>query len=235
MALSEETRAKLGQVSTATLCTVLFKRNLRNVFMQGPKRLNHDDAAVMVGEAFTIRYIPAREDLNGPQEYASRSHPQRRAVEEAPAGAVVVADCRGETRAGTGGDILLTRMQTRGCAGFVSDGGLRDITGIAPLQMPAYATVVSAPASFTHHCAVDLQVPIACGGVPVYPGDVCVGDRDGVAVIPAAIVAEVADEALEQERFEAWVIQEVRGGASTFGLYPPDEATRARYEASRKG
>ena len=233
MAISESIRERLEEVSTATIATVLFKRGFRNVFMIGPKRLNHDDSSVMVGEAFTLRYIPAREDLNGPLEYVDRGHPQRRAVEECPTGAVVVADCRGDTRAGTGGDILLTRMEVRGCAGMVSDGSVRDIRGIAPLRIPVYASAVAAPASFTHHAAVDLQVPIACGGVPVYPGDVLVGDRDGVVVIPAAIADDVASEALEQERFEAWVIDEVRQGRPTSGLYPPDDETKARYAAAR--
>lgn len=233
MALGETSRERLMRVSTATLATVLFKRGFRNVFMIGPKRVNHDGSTVMVGEAYTLRYIPAREDLNGPGEFLDRAHPQRRAVEECPAGAVVVADCRGDTRAGTGGDILLTRMEVRGCAGMVTDGSVRDITGIAPLRIPVYAAAVAAPASFTLHAAVDLQIPIACGGVPVYPGDVVVGDRDGVIAIPAALVDEVAQEALEQEVFEAWVIGEVRAGRPTIGLYPPDDDTRARYQASR--
>jgi regulator of RNase E activity RraA len=145
----------------------------------------------------------------------------------------VVADCRGDARAGTGGDILLTRMEVRGCAGMVSDGAMRDIKGIAPLGIPVYATAVAAPASFTHHAAVDLQVPVACGGVPVYPGDVVVGDRDGVVVIPVGIVDDVAREALEQEQFETWAIEQVRAGRPTIGLYPPDDETKARYAAAR--
>jgi regulator of RNase E activity RraA len=234
MALGGTTRQLLKQVSTATLTSVLFKHGFRNVFMQGPKRLNHDDAEVMVGAAYTLRYIPSREDLNGPGEFANRSHPQRRAIEECPQGAVLVVDGRGDARAGTGGDILLTRMEQRGCAGMVSDSGVRDIAGIAPLRIPVYAAAVTAPASFTHHCAVDLQVPIACGGAPVYPGDVCVGDRDGVVVIPAHIADEVAAQAVEQERYEAWVLEEVRGGKSIVGLYPPDEATLARYHGTKR-
>jgi regulator of RNase E activity RraA len=233
MALTDEVREKLKQASTATLATVLFKRGFKNVFMMGPKRLNDDVSEVMVGEAFTLRYVPAREDLNGPGEFTDRGHPQRRAVEECPEGAVVVADCRGDVRAGTGGDILLTRMEVRGCAGMVSDGAMRDVKGIAPLRMPVYSSAVSAPASFTHHAAVDMQVPVACGGVPVYPGDVVVGDRDGVVVIPGELAVEVAGEAVAQEQFEAWVLDEVRGGRPTIGLYPPDDETRARYEGSR--
>lgn len=232
MALSQNAREQLHEVSTATLATVLFKRGFKNVFMIGPKRVNQDDSSIMVGEAFTLRYIPGREDLSGPAEFTDR-HPQRRAVEECPPGAVVVADCGRDTRSGTGGDILLTRMEVRGCAGMVSDGAVRDIRGIAPLKIPVYASAVSAPASFTHFSAVDLQVPIGCGGVPVYPGDVVVGDRDGVVVIPAALAEDVAAEALEQERFEAWVIEEVRHGRPTIGLYPPNDETRARYLAAR--
>jgi regulator of RNase E activity RraA len=231
--LAEETRRVLAQTSTPTLTTQLFKRGLRNTFIQGVARLNHDKSRVMVGEAYTLRYIPAREDLNGPGEYADRSHPQRRAIEECPPGAVLIADCRRDVSAASGGDILLTRLAERGVAGMVTDGGMRDTPNIAKLAMPVYIGAPSAPASFHGHAAVDAGVPIACGGVPVYPGDVLVGDTDGVVVIPRHLADEVARDALEQERFEAWVLDEVRSGRPTFGLYPPDDETRRRYEAFR--
>jgi regulator of RNase E activity RraA len=231
--ISAETRRLLAQTSTATLATQLFKRGLRNTFLLGVSRLNHDPAPVMVGEAWTLRYIPAREDLNGPGEY-DESHPQRRAIEDCPPGAVLVADCRRDTSAASGGDILMTRLASRGVGGMVTDGGMRDVANIAKLAMPVYIGAPAAPASFHRHAAVDANVPIACGGVPVYPADVMVGDLDGVVVIPRHLADEVAHDAVEQEQLEAWILEEVRGGRGIFGLYPPDVDTRARYEASRR-
>ena len=233
--LPDETRERFAQTTTATLCTQLFKRGLRNAFIQGIFRLNQDDVPVMVGEAFTLRYIPAREDLNGPEEYADRAHPQRRAIEECPPGAVLIADCRQDTSAASGGDILMHRLEHRGVAGMVTDGGMRDTPSVATLKMPVFIGGASAPASFHRHCAVDMNVPIACGGVPVYPGDVLVGDGEGVVVIPRHLADEVARDALERERFEEWVLEQVRAGQPTFGLYPPDDATRERYQAHRAG
>jgi regulator of RNase E activity RraA len=231
--LAEETRRLLARTSTATLATQLFKRGLRNLFLLGVSRLNHDPSPVMVGEAWTLRYIPAREDLNGPGEYNER-HPQRRAIEDCPPGAVLVADCRRDTSAASGGDILMTRLAARGVGGMVTDGGMRDVANIAKLTMPVYIGAPAAPASFHRHAAVDANVPIACGGVPVYPGDVMVGDLDGVVVVPRHLADEVARDAAEQERLEAWILGEVRAGKGIFGLYPPDADTRARYEASRR-
>jgi regulator of RNase E activity RraA len=204
------------------------------VLIQGVVRLNLNRSQVMVGEAYTLRYIPAREDLSGPAECADRSHPQRRAIEECPEGAVLIADCRRDVSAASGGDILMTRLAERGVVGMVTDGGMRDTPNIAKLAMPVYIGAPSAPASFHRHAAVDANVPIACGGVPVYPGDVMVGDLDGVVVVPRHLADEVAGDAAEQERLEAWILDEVRGGRGIFGLYPPDDETRARYEASRR-
>jgi regulator of RNase E activity RraA len=230
--LKPETRVKFKTVSTATLCTALYKKGLRQQFIQDVHPLS-PETGTMVGEAFTLRYIPAREDLNGPGEYEDH-HPQRRAIEECPPGAVLVADCRRDVRAACGGDILLTRLATRGVGGMVTDGGMRDVVNIAKLAMPVYIGAPSAPASFHGHAAIDANVPIACGDVPVYPGDVLVGDCDGVIVIPRHLADEVARDSIEQERLEAWVLDEVRAGHGIFGLYPPNEATRARYEATRK-
>lgn len=231
--LSQETKRLLAQTSTATLATQLFKRGLRNAFLLGVSRLNQDAGPVMVGEAWTLRYIPAREDLNGPGEYDDR-HPQRRAIEECPPGAVLVADCRRDTSAASGGDILMTRLAQRGVGGMVTDGGMRDVANIAKLAMPVYIGAPAAPASFHRHAAVDANVPIACGGVPVYPGDVMVGDLDGVVVIPRHLADEVARDGAEQELLEGWILEEVRSGKGIPGLYPPDDATRARYEAWRR-
>ncbi len=230
--LSDEARRLLAEASTATLTTQLFKRGLRNTFIQGVRRLTAE-APVMVGEAFTLRMIPAREDLDHPDMFRGRDHPQRRAIEECPPGAVLVIDCRKEIRAGCLGDILIARLMRRGVAGVVTDGALRDTPQIIPLAYPVYAGGAAAPASFGLHHAVDLQQPIACGDVAVFPGDVLVGDAEGVVVIPRHLADEVARDAAEQERLEAWILEEVRAGTSIFGLYPPDDEARRRYDAWR--
>jgi regulator of RNase E activity RraA len=230
--LSDETRRLLELTSTATLTTQLFKRGLRNTFVQGVRRLT-PDAPAMVGEAFTLRMIPAREDLDHPGMFTDRSHPQRRAIEECPGGAVLAIDCRKDTRGGCLGDILIARLLERGVAGVVTDGALRDTPQIATLAIPVYAAGAAAPASFGIHHAVDLNQPIACGDVAVFPGDVLVGDAEGVVVIPRHLVDEVARDGAEQEQLESWILKEVKAGKGIFGLYPPDEETRARYQAWR--
>jgi regulator of RNase E activity RraA len=231
--LSEETRRLLELTTTATLTTQLFKRGLRNTFVQGVRRLT-PDAPVMVGEAFTLRMIPAREDLDHPDMLGDRSHPQRRAIEECPAGAVLVIDCRKDIRGGCLGDILIARLMARGVAGVVADGAMRDVPQIAALAIPVYAGGAAAPASFGIHHAVDLEQPIACGDVAVFPGDVLVGDAEGVVVIPRHLADEVARDAAEQEQLESWILREVKGGRGIFGLYPPDDETRNRYQSWRE-
>ncbi len=235
--LSEAARAKLAAVSTASITTVLFKRGLRNTFMQGPAPVN-PSAPRMVGEAYTLRYIPAREDLDHLAVFEDRSHPQRKGVEECPPGHVFVIDSRGDRRAASAGGILITRLMVRGAAGVVTDGGFRDCADIAALDFPVYQSGPSAPTNLIHHHAVDLDVPIGCGGVAVYPGDVLVGDADGVAVIPAHLAEEVAAEVFEMTCFEDYVQEQVLAGRSTFGLYPPtDPGTLedfARWRAARE-
>ena len=231
--LSDETRRLLAQASTATLTTQLFKRGLRNTFVQGARRLT-PGAPPMVGEAYTLRMIPAREDLDHPGMFTGRDHPQRRAIEECPPGKVLVIDCRGKLAGGSLGDILIARLMQRGVAGVVTDGAIRDTPQVAPLAFPVYAGGAAAPASFGLHHAVDLDVPIGCGDVAVFPGDVVVGDGEGVVVIPRHLAAEIAPAAAEQERMEAWILEEVKAGQGIFGLYPPDEATLQRYQAGRK-
>jgi regulator of RNase E activity RraA len=228
--LSPNSRSALGKVSTATLTTVLFKRGLRNVFIQGVFLLNRD-APRMVGEAYTLRYIPAREDLDQLGAFEGRGHPQREAIEACPPGSVLVMDARRDASAATGGDILMTRLQVRGAAGVVTDGGLRDSPVIEKLPWPAYCGARSAPLNLVRHHAVEAQVPIGCGGVAVYPGDVLVGDAEGVVVIPAKMVDEVAKEAEAQTEFEDWVEARVKEGRSIFGLYPPNAETKAEFEA----
>jgi regulator of RNase E activity RraA len=232
--LSPETRDKLKTVSTATLCTALFKRGLRNQFIQDVRPLN-PEGSPMVGEAFTLRYIPAREDLNPITVFQDRAHPQRKAVEECPPGAVMVIDSRKDARAASAGSILVTRLMKRGVAGVVTDGGFRDSPEIAQLAIPAYHHRPSAPTNLTLHQAMDINVPIGCGDVPVFPGDVVVGDREGVVIIPADIADEIANEAVEMTAFEDFVTEEVLKGRSILGLYPAtDEQTRSDFAAWRK-
>lgn len=228
--LKAETLKLLAKCSTATLTTQLFKRGFRNVFLIGLRPLN-PDAPTMVGEAYTLRYIPAREDLDHLGVFEDWEHPQRKAVEAIPPGHVLVMDCRGDMRAASAGSILVTRMMMRGAAGVVTDGGLRDSPGIAKLNFPTYQQGPSAPTNLIHHHAVDLNVPIACAGVSVYPGDVLVGDAEGVVVIPRHLADDMAEDAAKQERFEDFVIEKVREGRSIFGIYPPNEAAKKEYAA----
>ena len=234
MALNTTTRDQLLKVSTATLCTALFKRGLRNQFIQDVRPLN-GNLPNMVGEAFTLRYIPAREDLNPISVFQDRSHPQRVAVEQCPPGAVMVFDSRKNPRAASAGSILVTRLKMRGCAGVVTDGGLRDSPEIAEMDFPAYHNRPSAPTNLTLHQALDINVPIGCGDVAVFPGDVMVGDREGVVVIPAHLADEIAHEATEMTAFEDFVTEKVLEGRSILGLYPPtDEQSKVDFEAWRK-
>jgi regulator of RNase E activity RraA len=232
--LSPETRERLTGVSVATLCTALYKRGFRNQFIQDvhplkPKGRN------MVGEAFTLRYIPAREDLNPITVFQDRGHPQRKAVEECPPGAVFVIDSRKDPRAASAGSILVSRLMVRGVAGIVTDGGFRDSPEIGELAIPAYHNRPAAPTNLTHHQALDINVPIGCGDVPVWPGDVVVGDDEGVIVIPAGVADEVAAEAAEMTAFEDFVTEEVLKGRSILGLYPAtDPQTNIDFTAWRK-
>jgi regulator of RNase E activity RraA len=234
MSLKPETREKLKGVSTATICTALFKRGLRNQFIQDVRPLN-PALPTMVGEAFTLRYIPAREDLNPISVFLDRGHPQRKAVEECPPGAVMVIDSRKDARAASAGGILVSRLMKRGVAGVVTDGGFRDSPEIAGLSIPAYHHRPSAPTNLTLHQAVEINGPIGCGDAPVWPGDVVVGDGDGVIVIPAGIADEIAAEAVEMTVFEDFVTEKVLEGRSILGLYPPtDEQTRVDFTAWRE-
>ncbi len=234
MPLNDTTRRQLMGVSTATLCTALFKRGLRNQFIQDVRPLNAT-LPNMVGEAYTLRYIPAREDLNPITVFQDRAHPQRKAVEECPPGAVFVIDSRKDARAASAGSILVTRLMKRGVAGVVTDGGFRDSPEIARLPFPAYHQRPSAPTNLTLHQALDINVPIGCGDVAVWPGDVVVGDGEGVVVLPAHIAAEVAAEAVEMTAFEDFVAEKVNEGRSILGLYPPtDERSRIDFAAWRQ-
>jgi len=230
--MDETVRKKLLEVSTPTLTSVLLKRGFRNVFIGGIRLLN-PEAPRMVGPAFTLRYIPAREDLDHSGSFEGRKHPQRVAIETCPAGHVMVIDSRKDASAASAGGILVTRLFQRGAAGIVTDGGFRDSPDIAQLPFPAYHSRPSAPTNLIRHHALDVNQPIGCGDVPIYPGDILVGDAEGVVVIPQHLAAEVAEEAWEQTQFEDFVMERVAAGASTHGLYPPEAEARSEYSAWR--
>ena len=235
MALKPETRDKLKTVSTATIATALYKRGFRNQMMQEVRPLD-PTKPTMVGEAFTLRYIPAREDLNPISVFQDRGHPQRKAVEECPVGAVFVIDSRKDARAASAGSILVSRLMKRGVVGIVTDGGFRDSGEIAALEIASFHNRPSAPTNLTCHQALDINVPIGCGDAPVWPGDVIVGDVDGCIVIPAHLADEIADEAVEMTVFEDFVTEMVQNeGRSILGLYPAtDPQTKVDFEAWRK-
>lgn len=227
-------RDKLMTVSVATLATALFKRGLRNQVIQGVHPVKAKGVN-MVGPAYTLRYIPAREDRNQLAEFRNPEHPQRVAVESCPPGHVLVMDSRKDPRAASAGDILVTRLMVRGVAGVVTDGGFRDAATIGNLDIPAYHTRPSSPTNLTLHEALDLNVPIGCGDVAVFPGDILVGDDDCVIVIPQDVAAEVAEEAIEMTAYEDFVVEKVKSGTPIIGLYPRtrDEFT-AEFEAWRQ-
>lgn len=223
---------RLRAVTTATLTTVLLKKGLRNLWIRGAVPLVAGGPRV-VGRAFTVRFIPAREDLATPASWAAPKS-SRAAIEAMPAGCIAVVDAMGVTDAGIWGDILCARMARRGVSALVTDGVLRDLAGVLETGLPVWAAGAAAPPSVAGLTFVDWQQPVACGGVAVFPDDLIVADGDGAVVIPAALAGDVVDAAVEQERLEAWIMDEVKAGAALPGLYPPDAANKARYEAPKK-
>jgi regulator of RNase E activity RraA len=222
----------LSAVSTATITTILLKKSLRNVWMRGTRPLAPGQPR-LVGRAFTLRFVPAREDLATPESWASPIS-TRAAIEAMPAGCIAVADAMGVTDAGIFGDILCARMKKRGVAGLVTDGVMRDVAGVLGTRLPVWCQGGAAPPSVAGLTFVAWQQPIACGGVAVFPDDVVVVDDDGAVLIPAALINDVLAAAPEQERMEAWIMGEVDKGAALPGLYPMNAETKARYEASKK-
>jgi regulator of RNase E activity RraA len=227
--LSADRIAALQAVTTATLTTVLLKKGLRNVWMRGARPLDAH-APRRVGRAFTLRFVPAREDLATPASWASPIS-TRAAIEAMPSGVIAVVDAMGVTDAGIFGDILCARMQKRGVAALVTDGVVRDLEGVRGTALPVWCQGTAAPASVAGLTFVDWQRPVGCGGVAVFPNDVVVADGDGAVVIPAALLDDVLGAAVEQERQEGWIMREVEGGAALPGLYPMNAATQARYDA----
>ena len=216
--------------SVATICTALFKKGLKNQYIQGVFPIN-SKLPNMVGLAYTVRYIPAREDLNGIEVFKNPDHPQRTAIEECPKDYVLIFDSRKDPRAASAGAILLTRLMVRGCAGVVTDGGFRDSDEIKKLNIPAYHNRPSSPTNLTLHQAIDINQPIGCGDVAVWPNDLIVGDKEGVVVIPNAIIEEISDDVKSMTIYEDYVIEKVQKGASIKGLYPlTSESERKVFE-----
>ena len=229
--LPDGTLEKLRQVSTSTIATQLYKRGFRQPQMLGVRPLS-TVADGFVAEAFTMRFIPAREDVNTLDPYRSGNTLQWDAFESVPPGHALIVDSYGDTRAASGGDMLMTRAWKRGVAGVVTDGGLRDGHVLSQLPFPTYAAAVTITTRAAWHHVADLQVPIGCAGVAVYPGDVIVADRDGVLVVPRAIAGEIADPSLEQEKLEAFVATKIAAGEPLAGNYPPGDKIKAEYQAS---
>ena len=232
MTISPSTIEAAKRVSTATVTTVLLKKGLRNVWMRGPMPLRPDQPRI-AGPAFTLRFVPAREDLATPASWASPIS-TRAAIEAMPEGAIAVVDAMGVTDAGIFGDILSARMARRGVAALVTDGVVRDVAGVLGTGLPVWCKGIAAPPSVAGLTFVGWQEPIGCGGVAVFPDDLVLADDDGAVVVPAALVDEVLLEAAEQERLEAWIMEEVGRGVALPGLYPMNAETKARYEAAKK-
>ncbi|PWV98065.1 regulator of RNase E activity RraA [Hoeflea marina] len=232
--MNKDTHARLMAVSVATLATALFKRGLRNQVIQDVRPVARKGRN-MVGPAFTLRYMPAREDRNQLVEFRNPQHPQRQAIEQCPPGSILVMDSRKDARAASSGDILITRLMVRGGAGVVTDGGFRDSMVIGELDIPAYHHRPSSPTNLTLHEAIDINVPIGCGDVAVFPGDILVGDDDAVIVIPSGIADEIAREAVEMTAYEDFVVERVKAGAPIIGLYPAtDETNLEKFAEWRK-
>lgn len=231
MPLDANAMRTLGGVSTATITSVLLKKGLRHVWMRNARPLRPGQART-VGPAFTLRFVPAREDLATPASFTSPKS-TRAAVEAMAEGGVAVVDARGVTDAGVFGDILCARMRKRGAAALVTDGAVRDVAGVLGTAMPVWCAGIAAPPSIAGLTFVGWQEPIGCGGVAVFPGDVVVADDDGAVVIPIALLDQVLAEAPEQERMEAWIMKQVESDAPLPGLYPMNADNRARYEAEK--
>lgn len=230
--LAPDVLDKLRQVPTATLATQLFKAGFRNTYLAGVTPLNPH--VRMAGEAATVRFVPAREDLASFDAVATSEYPQRKAIDEIGPGQVLVMDCRGISAVASAGEILMTRIKVRGAAGAVTDGAMRDYSAIQKMDFPVYSQGMAAPAHVHRHLAVDMNVPIGCAGVLVLPGDIMVGDDEGVVCIPRQVAEKVAQAGLDLEELEAFVLEKIRAGAPLRGTYPPNEAVRAEYEAWKK-
>jgi len=233
MSLDARVIETLSAVTTATITTLLLKKGLRNVWMRGTRPLRPGQPR-LVGRAFTLRFVPAREDLATPESW-SKPISTRAAIEAMPEGCITVVDAMGVTDAGIFGDILCARMHKRGVTALITDGVLRDVAGVLATGLPVWCQGAAAPPSVAGLTFVNWQEPIGCGGVAVFPDDVVVADADGAVLIPAGLLDDIVAAAPEQERLENWIMQEVENGAALPGLYPPNAENKARYEASKSG
>mgnify|MGYP001392331805 FL=1 len=233
MSLDARVIETLSAVTTATITTLLLKKGLRNVWMRGTRPLRPGQPR-LVGRAFTLRFVPAREDLATPESW-SKPISTRAAIEAMPEGCITVVDAMGVTDAGIFGDILCARMHKRGVTALITDGVLRDVAGVLATGLPVWCQGAAAPPSVAGLTFVNWQEPIGCGGVAVFPDDVVVADADGAVLIPAGLLDDIVAAAPEQERLENWIMQEVENGAALPGLYPPNAENKARYEASKTG
>ncbi|MBY5871398.1 ribonuclease activity regulator RraA [Rhizobium leguminosarum] len=232
MATDAEIKSTLATVTTATLTTILLKKGLRNVWMRGAMPIKPGQGRI-VGRAFTLRFVPAREDLATPESWSSPKS-TRAAIEAMPDGCIAVVDAMGIKDAGIFGDILCARMAKRNVAALVTDGVVRDLDGVLGTNLPVWCSGAAAPPSVAGLTFVDWDQPVGCGGVAVFPNDVIVVDNDGAVVIPAAMIDDMLEAATEQERLEGWIMQEVNNGAALPGLYPANAENKARYEEWKK-
>jgi regulator of RNase E activity RraA len=226
--MDHETLGALASISVATITMQLLKRGIRNISMAGVKPLNQP-AQRILGPAYTLRYVPLREDLSTPDKLGGADYPPRVAIEQAPEGSVLVIDGRGRGDIAVVGDLLVERLKIRGVAAIVSDGGVRDCEEALAVGLALYASGPAAPASVAGHAAADIETAVACGGVAVFPGDIIAGDSDGVVVIPQALAAEVGRDGAEQERYERFAKLKIQEGRPVPGVYPPNEETKAEY------
>ena len=226
--MDKKTRDNLEKISVATVTMQLLKRGIRNISMVGVRPLN-DPPQKLIGPAYTLRYVPLREDLSTPEALGGADYPPRLAIEQAPEKSVLVIDGRGRADLAVVGDILVERLKIRGVAGVVSDGGVRDCGEALAVGLPLYAAGPAAPASVAGHAAADIEMAVGCGGVAVFPGDVIMGDGDGVVVIPKALAADVARDGVEQERYERFAKLKIKEGRKVPGVYPPNDETKAEY------
>lgn len=227
--LSPETRARLMRVGSANIANVLLKHGFRNVYLLGIAPLALEQGQ-LVGRAYTLRFMPAREDIDSMANYARDDNKHRRAIEECPPGAVLVIDAMGSTRSAAMGDMMAVRLKQRGVAGVVTDGGYRDAPAIREVGLPCYQKQAAPPATPIAMHPVELDGPVGCAGVAIYPGDVIVGDAEGVVAIPAVLVDEVATQALDAVEYEAFAALHIKRGRSIFGLFPATAQSRAEYD-----
>jgi regulator of RNase E activity RraA len=232
MSDSNEILEILEKTAVATISTVLRQKGFNRVALHGPRPLTEGQKRI-AGPAYTMRFVPAREDITTAMAVNGPTSP-RAVMEKIPSGAIVVVDAMALRSAGVFGDIICARMQMRGVAGLVTDGAIRDLVGMKKLDWPIWADGTTSPPSPTEFFCADTEVPVACGGVTVFPGDIIVADDDGAIVIPAAMAGEIAAESYEKDRFEEWVYDQVKEGALLDGLYPPNDATKERYAKEKK-